>query len=151
MAFEIFLLTRFFLVDAVAAVAGNEDLVANDNRATTSGTGQGDFPGDIVISAPGDRRVLVGRDAESAGAPELQPVSRDGIRHSEKTYTGNRPAKKTFHGSPRKVISAFVERLPCTLFRAEVIVLFLRVTNHWSRLLNDLVDEMRDITMAATD
>src|SRR5262249_4860745 len=62
------------LADAVAAVAGHEDLFAHDDRAGRSSTRKLRFPDYILLGAPGGRQILVCGDAEPTGAAELEPV-----------------------------------------------------------------------------
>src|SRR5262245_12673579 len=73
-AFEILDVAGVLPVGTVAAVAGQEDLVADNYGAGRTGSRQLGFPDGVLVIAPGLGQVLVRGDAEPARPPELQPV-----------------------------------------------------------------------------
>src|SRR5262249_46599755 len=59
----------------VAAVAGDKDLLADDDRAGAPRSGQLPLPNHVLRIAPGCRQPFVWGDAKAAGATELKPIS----------------------------------------------------------------------------
>src|SRR5581483_1129905 len=92
---EVFLVAGLALVLRVAAVAGEEDGVADRDRAGGAHAGQLDLPEEVLGLGPLDGQAGFIAPSQAARPAELSPVSREGGRRYEEHYSAG---QQTIHG-----------------------------------------------------